>query len=147
MSEHQAEKNREEKLYDTLVAYRDDSSKRLSDQIRALALGTIAFTWVLISDDKGLGKSIAVRHIDWLLLVAALAVLTLAADLIHSSVYRLIVQHKLDAYKDASNADYSTLGYRYLELSPWLRTILCLLACGLLLALVAKSALFELILK
>lgn len=131
-------------LQAALISYRDDASKRISDKIKALALGIVGFAWVLISSDKGIGKSIVDHHVRWIVVITLLAVFALALDLLHSVIYQLIVQKKLNTYKDPNNPEYSRFGYRFLEISPWIRTVICLAACGLLLWLVCRSLLFEL---
>jgi hypothetical protein len=67
-----------------LETLRENASLRLTDKVRALALGVVAFSWALISADKPPVSNIDQSHHVWVLLTALAAVVSLLFDLLQS---------------------------------------------------------------
>jgi hypothetical protein len=60
------------------------TNAKLSEKVRTLALGVIGFFWAVNTAEKGMAQAIAGRFPRLLIMVAALAVLSLLADLLDS---------------------------------------------------------------
>jgi hypothetical protein len=95
---------------------KDGISVRLSDKVRALALGVLAFVWAVFSADKPPVSLINATHHKWLLWSGVLAVLSLLFDLLNSLgnfIESDNLLRKIDRDKqDAGQFDYKTLVHR-----------------------------------
>lgn len=124
-------------------AWRDTAAIRLSDRVRALALGVLAFFWAVMSADNGPAAHIHIAHRKWLMITAALAVLSLLFDLFHSLAnFRQsdLLVHEMERKKQtAGQMNPKSFLYRSQGWALWLKVALCIASCLSLLLLVGVS--------
>jgi hypothetical protein len=123
----------------------ETASIRLTDKIRALALGVVAFSWVLMSADKPPIANIYRLHPLWLVGTALLAILSLLFDLLQSlgnywQFDRLLVRMEREGQTTGA-FDPRSFFYRGQNWALALKVAICLGSCLSLLILLAVSLL------
>lgn len=146
---------------DLLRDVRRDMMQRVSDRVRALALGIVAFFWAVISADKEPVATMRHAHPRWLLLAACMAVASLFLDLLQglanlSALERMTkvgrTNRELAALGDAADEERdegrkqtlrdvidhqrarAEFWERFGKLAHYLKIVFCILACLMLLA-------------
>jgi hypothetical protein len=99
--------------YPEVLARLGDVSKRISEMLRALGIGTVVFCWGFFVADKGVAQDVAYRHRFWIVITAMVAVLGLLLDLLQAIVaYQ--VANRLRREMEAEDATMKTFPYNSL---------------------------------
>jgi hypothetical protein len=116
---------------------------RTTDKVRALALGVVAFSWAVLSADKGPVSAINLNHHSWILITAGMAVASLLIDLLHSIANYVQYDRLLDEIEatGAQSGDFERTSflYRFAGFAFWAKVVVCAGSCLSLLTLVAVS--------
>jgi hypothetical protein len=125
------------------VAWRETVTIRLSDKVRALALGVLAFSWAVMSADKSPVAQINTAHHKWLLITGLLSVLSLLFDLLQSlfnygQSVKLLKQMESDL-KVTGQFDAGSFLYKIQTWMFYLKIAVCIASCLSLLFLVGLS--------
>lgn len=128
---------------DNVEILRQNASIRLTDKVRALDLGVIAFAWAVLSAEKPPVSQINLLHHVWLLVTVFLAVLSLLLDLLQSIgnyvEFTRLRRKMSDEGQEQGTFDQKSLLYRSQNWASWLKIAICVVSCVLLLALVVTT--------
>jgi|SRR5664279_901063 len=129
--------------YDDLVKRLDAITTRLSDKLRTLALGVVAFCWALLSAKDPVPEAIGSNHHNWILWTAILAIFALLCDLLQSltnygvsSQLRRSMELKLES---SGSFQYGSWLFRFQTWLFWMKNITVPVSCCLLLILLLRS--------
>jgi hypothetical protein len=129
--------------YDDLVKRLDSITTRLSDKLRALALGVIAFCWALLAARDPVPQAIASAHHNWILWTAILAIFALLCDLLQSLINYAVssqLRRSMELKRESSGSfQYDSWLFRLQAWLFWIKNITVPLSCCLLLLLLLKS--------
>lgn len=121
---------------------RQNALIRLTDKVRALDLGVIAFAWAVLSADKPPVSEINRLHHVWLLVTVSLAVLSLLLDLLQT-VGNYVEFNKLRWKMEREKLEGAQFKqgvlYKAQNWASALKVIICVGSCLSLLALVALT--------
>ena len=124
-------------------AHLDTITTRLTDKLRTLSLGVLAFCWALLTADKGLPLQINQTYHKRIILTAMLAIASLFFDLLHSLGNYMEsdkVMKKVDTGKVSSaRSDYKHIWRVEQDWMFWLKIVTCIAACCSLLSLMVEA--------
>ena len=127
---------------DQVETLRENALIRLTDKVRALDLGIVAFAWAVLSADKPPISEINRLHHVWLLVTVGLAVVSLLLDLLQT-VGNYVEFNKLRwkmEHEHLTGAQFKQgLLYKSQNWASALKVIICVGSCLSLLALVALT--------
>lgn len=119
---------------DQWVAMRDADSLRIGEKVRGLALGVLAFCWVIVSSDKGIGVTVNAVHHRWIYVTGCIAVLSLLLDLLHTLSHFVQIERGVELFLadrgDEAGFDYGGWLYRSQIGFFWLKVLSSIAACG-----------------
>ena len=120
----------------------DDVTDRLSSQVRALSLGVLALTWLFLSGNDDVPKSVS-THMTQLKLISVCCVLALLADLMqyvfgYWSTYRVVRAAERSKQREAS-FDSKSFPYRARRYAFYIKIAMAIIAAVWVVLLIAWS--------
>ena len=129
--------------YDDLVKRLDSITTRLSDKLRTLALGVIAFCWALLSARDPVPQAIGSAYHNWILWTAILAIFALLCDLLQSLTNYAVssqLRRSMELKQESSGSfQYNSWLFRFQAWLFWIKNITVPMSCCMLLLLLLKS--------